>query len=1521
MEFRLLGPLEVRDADAVVPIGGPKQRTVLALLLLNVNRVVTVERLTDAVWASEPPETARNTLQTYVRHLRKALGAERIEHRSSGYVLVADPDEVDLLRFERLVEEARRLATSDLPGAAATLREALGLWRGPALDDLSGQPSLDPEIAHLEESRMAALEERIAADLALGRHPGLVPELETLVGTHPFRERLWGHLMVALYRSGRQGDALAAFQRARTLLVDELGIDPSPELRLLEERILRQDPALEAAGEPLRGYRLIERIGAGRHGVVSRAHQPQVGREVAIKAIHRELANDPAFVRRFEHEAAAVARLEHPHVVPLYDYWRDPDGAYLVMRFLLGGSLRARLEREGPLAPEEAARILEQVAQALDTAHRRGIVHGEVTPENVLFDEDGNAYLSDFQIAGPASTPSSDVDALGSLLREAIGTRPDLPPAVEAVLGRTTEEAPERRFEDALSVAAAFRHALETGRAAATGRAIEVTNPYKGLRPFDEPDADDFFGRERMVERVVTRMAEDADGSRFVAVVGPSGSGKSSLVRAGVIPALRRGALPGSATWFVTELTPGPQPFEALEAALLRVAVDPPSAGLAELLRRDERGLMLALDRILPPDGTTELVLLVDQLEELFTQTASEDERSAFLRAIAHATTQPGSRLRAIVALRADFYDRPLLDARFGPLLAARTQAVVPMTAEELERAVAAPAERVGVSLEPGLVAELVRDAGDHAGALPLLQYALTELFDRHEDGVMTVAAYRAVGGVAGALAGRAEDLFSALDDEGREACRQLFLRLVALGEGAEDTRRRVLRSELGGLEFDRGTMDAVIEAFGRHRLVSFDRDVATREPTVELAHEALIHAWERYRGWVDEAREDVRTHRRLAAAAEEWVASGMEPSFLLSGARLERVAAWTSESHVALGGQERRFVEESLGRHEAAVESERERIERERSLERRSVRRMRVLVGVLAAASIVASALTVIAANRSAEAERRRDEAVIAGLTGDVLSLLRSDPELGLALALRAVDLSASIDAPVPTETVQALHWAIQEARIGYPAADGPTAVVAGPFGTRGVLDLPLPQLAEHARSHAPPLTPAACERYLGGICPALAPAERAGVRAEPLAPTDRVSAGPPLSGTEVTVLYGAQQDPEMLEPFRRELDRFTAATGIEVRTVDFPEIQAWITSELAEGDPPDVAFTSPGSVIDLGRQGHLVDLGAFLDRERLTSDQSPYLVSLGTLGTDGSWPADDGRMYGAFAKLNLKSLVWFPEPEFREAGYRVPRTLGELARLEDRIRRDGRTPWCMGLESASADGWPGTDWIENLVLAEAGLDAYDRWAFHEMPFDSPVVRDAFARWGDVVFGDGTVLGGPGGALDTPFAEAQWPMLSREPRCWLYLQADFATAFIPEGSDGVTTDAFAFPPATRDAPTLVGGGEMVSAFSDRPEVRELIRFLVGPEFGADLAASDVGFFSANRRFDGERYPPHLRERAGDLSAALAADTFRFDASDLMPPAIGAGAFWDAIVRYVAEGPGSLDRILAEIDAAWPDDG
>jgi WD40 repeat protein/serine/threonine protein kinase/class 3 adenylate cyclase len=796
----------------------------------------------------------------------------------------------------------------------------------------------------------------------------------------------------------------------------------------------------------IRGFQLRERLGEGNFGEVYRAYQIAVSRDVAVKVIRPKYADDPEFIRRFEYEAKTIARLEHPHIVPLYDYWREPAGAYIIMRWLRGGSLEDALIRGG-WRGEVAARLVDQVASALSYAHRLGVIHRDIKPANILLDDQGNAYLSDFGIAtltgpldalvevqetnweittgslgylspevavGGKSTHLADIYSCGVVLYELVtGQRPfpgvtgsallekhrleplpsvrevrsELPAAVDQVIQQATAKNPADRYTNVLVLAQAFRSALAVEAAEqVVPLPIELepvpVNPYKGLRAFQEADANDFFGREAMTSRLVVRMLSPEEApsmhgrslaeGRFLAVVGPSGSGKSSLVKAGLIPALRRGEVPGSDKWFITEMTPGMHPFEELEAALLRVAINPPPS-LLDQLQNDARGLVRATKRILPADEKTELLLLVDQFEELFTLVEDPAISKLFLNSLYAAVTEPRSRLRVMITLRADFYDRPLLYPEFSELVRQLTEVVVPLTSEELSRAIQEPARRVRVVFEEGLVTRMVTEVNEQPGVLPLLQYSLTELFERRQVNLLTQAAYKELGGVLGALGLRAEQLYQDLDPNSQNMTRQLFLRLVTLGEGTEDTRRRVLLSEFENLtieESNRKSINIAMEIFSKHRLLTFDRDPQTRSPTIEVAHEALLREWRRLREWSDESRADVRMQRALANSAKDWSEAGKDPSFLMRGARLDQFEAWASSSALVFTIQEQEYLQTSTAERQARQAEEELRQAHERALEQRSRRFLRALVGVMLVATVVALILAGLARSSQLKAQ-----------------------------------------------------------------------------------------------------------------------------------------------------------------------------------------------------------------------------------------------------------------------------------------------------------------------------------------------------------------------------------------------------------------------------------------------------------------------------------------------------------------------------------------------------------------------
>jgi WD40 repeat protein len=532
--------------------------------------------------------------------------------------------------------------------------------------------------------------------------------------------------------------------------------------------------------------------------------------------------------------------------------------------------------------------------------------------------------------------------------------------------------------------------------------------------------------------------------TRFLAVVGPSGSGKSSLVKAGLIPALWQGKLAGSEKWFVAEMLPGSHPLEELEIALIRVAANQ-AANLHEQLSRDERGLLRIAQLILPEDGS-ELVLVVDQFEEVFTLVEDEAARQHFLNLLLTAVTDSRSRVRVVVTLRADYYDRPLHYPEFGEVLRSRMETVLPLGAKALERAIAGPAERVGVTFEPGLVAQIVAEMNYQAGALPLLQYALTELFERREGRRLTHQAYQEIGGAGGALANRADELYLSFDETGRELARQMFLRLVTLGEGAEDTRRRVARSELLAigtnlasqppLHVERGSratrdggevsddlMDEIIDTYATYRLLSLDNDPATHTPTVEVAHEAILREWERLRGWLNESRDEIKLQRQLAAMAAEWRTNKEDHSYLAHGSRLGQVEAWAKDTQLALTPHERTFLDASIAERERQHVVERERQAREKRLEQHSRNFLRGLVAVFVVATLIGFGLAGIAINQSQIAQRNAAESQnVALVAGSQAAFATGNTDQAIALALQAVTLNPT-SAPAQVALGQAAY------------------------------------------------------------------------------------------------------------------------------------------------------------------------------------------------------------------------------------------------------------------------------------------------------------------------------------------------------------------------------------------------------------------------------------------------------------------------------------------------------------------
>ncbi|HSJ84407.1 MAG TPA: BTAD domain-containing putative transcriptional regulator [Acidimicrobiia bacterium] len=1065
IQIALLGPLVISRNGQSIDVTGPKRRALLTFLALHLDTPVGRDEIIEAIWPRRQTGREESTLRVHISHLRDKLEPDRSDEpkilltRGQAYLLSGHTVQLDTRRFDDLVTEARSHLETRPDVALEHLDEALALWRGRPLQDVEYEEFAQESIRSLERTRVDAIEDRAEALIAVGEDIAAVQDLEPLVRSNANRERPTSLLMLALYRLGRQADALrTASRHARHL--SQQGLEPSPRIGVLEERILNHDPtllpeeviALEniRPGRSIRGYELRGEAGRGSIGVVYRAYQPSVGREVAMKVIHPAVAGTPDFVRRFAEEARVIASLEHPHIVPLHDFWREPSGAFLVMRWMDGGSLADRLGKSWE--PETLARTFDQIGSALGHAHSRGVVHRDVKPANVLFDASGNAYLCDFGLAvagietgvagagltrtveppyaspeltrGEGPTVASDVFGLGVLLAEAASGRgfPEamagLSDSLWEVVSIATAANPADRFPDM----AAFRLSLAGALGGLPSPAPRTVrrNPYKGLKPFDEVDAADFYGRDDVVDSLLGAVASHG----LVAVVGASGSGKSSVVKAGLVPALRDGTIRGSEEWFIVTMVPGTDPFDEFHIGLRDAAVGSTKASTREGSRELREAFATALD-----GPNSRALLIIDQFEELFSVEISNETRERFFENVVDLVMDPSQRVRVVVTMRADFSDRPLAHPGFGELFARSSYLLAPMRPEQVEEVIRGPAGRVGVQVEPGLISEIVRDISDAPAYLPLLQYILSELFERRTEDRLTVQTYRSLGGVDGVLERRAEATFSTLSEGAKGACRQLFLRMVHLGDHGEQTRRRLPLTEVAGLG-DRGEVEEALGAFATARLLTYDRDPVSRTPTVEVAHETVIERWTRYRVWIDETRSDILSHRRLSSAAETWVESGEDPVYLLTGGPLTAALDLARSETVLLNAVEYRYVEESRRSDEETRSAEAERRQREAALEQRSRRRLAIGIGsgVIAIVIAVLAVFAFIQRQRAddlAEAQERQSLARELA-AASIANLDSSDPDLSLLLGIEAAELSLNSEEEVLPEVVDALHRAL---------------------------------------------------------------------------------------------------------------------------------------------------------------------------------------------------------------------------------------------------------------------------------------------------------------------------------------------------------------------------------------------------------------------------------------------------------------------------------------------------------------
>ncbi|MEO7070021.1 MAG: BTAD domain-containing putative transcriptional regulator, partial [Nostocoides sp.] len=979
MRFSVLGPLEVTGPDGPMALGGPRQRAVLAMLVIHAGQEVPTSRLIDGVWAEAPPPTAERTLHAYVARLRGLLEPDRaagatptlLTRTTLGYRLHLRPGEVDGLALEGAVAGARlRRASGDVAGAAVQLQTALASWRGPALGDLRAFPALNAAAERLERLRGDAVAELVDAELQLGRHTDLLPHLAGLVEESPFDERLWSALALAQYRSRRQADALDTVRRARRTLVTELGIEPGTELRALQQAILANDPALDTSAQSaavldlphpglegredqLRVMRAAWSLCCAGHGGSIVLTGPQgIGRSRLLHAFAAEVHAAGGRLVEWHHgdgpnradkpgtDVATMVLADDVNAATTAEFsdllhWVDAAGEQPLLVVLT--------IRDGYVSPELGALLAR-----IDPTGERSIRLTRLEPDQIA------------KVATSYVGAAKALDVAANVAKDSAGIPAQVHAQIEAFAGTTLRRAAsdyisaasadwsgarrgEAELVSSLLELSAVESAATVARALATG---PPACPYPGLAPFDALAAAFFAGREELVAVGVARLA--IAGSLLV--VGASGVGKSSLVRAGIIPALLSGAVPGSDHWRIDLVTP--------------TLVGPAFSG------RGPR-----------PD-----LLVVDQVEELLG--LDPPARADFITGLLRVKHDGG---RVVLVARSDQYPAVANERRLDELVAAPQLLVGALTDAQLFRAIQIPIRRAGMDCEEGLVTAIVEDVSGELGALPLLSTTMRELWDLCPSGVLTLGAYGQLGGIRNAVARLAERTYSTFDGGEREATRELLLRMASPGEGGAVVRGFVDVAAIGPVGPTRIAFDRLIA----DRLVTVDEDHAS------VAHEALFAHWPRLAAWLD-ADSDTRSQRaRVGQSARSWADGGRLAADLLRGPRLAAALELSRDRPELVSAEEADFIRAS----ETADSHERLDLMQRLRQQHVSNRRLRLLIGFAAVAFLVAT----VAAGTALRAQRTADTAatqsLARGLGAQALTVQRLDLSLLLAAQSAALD------------------------------------------------------------------------------------------------------------------------------------------------------------------------------------------------------------------------------------------------------------------------------------------------------------------------------------------------------------------------------------------------------------------------------------------------------------------------------------------------------------------------------------
>jgi WD40 repeat protein/class 3 adenylate cyclase len=1051
LQIRLLGQFDIRLDGKRVTIPSRAGQSLLAYLALTAGTSHRREKLAGTFWPDTTDEIARKNLRQELWRIRKAISAQQ---PAEGEYLLADEFTLTFNRNAGYWLDVSQMERPDLD--LQSLIANLSLYQGELL------PGFYDEWISLERERVQAvfearMEQLLEQLIAAERWIAVQEWGERWLTLSRAREPAYRALMLA---SGVRGDiakVASLYQRCTDELLEYLGVEPSAETRALYDGLLKGAKAPpRTAAQPsgtitflftdIEGStRLLEKMGdqyavaLGEHHEILRASiQKWNGREVDTQG--------DAFFVTFTRALDAVQCAAEAQRALSAHIWHQGEQLRVRMGLHTGEPLIASTGYVG-MDVHRAARIG-------DAGHGGQIILSQTTRELVIQDLPDGMTIRDL-----GEHRLKDMKYPSSIYQLVVD-------------GLPAEFAPIRtKF---------------TG----TESPMPGDAPFKGLQFFDEGDSDLFFGRETLTAKLIHRLQ---DANFLSVIIGASGSGKSSLVRAGLVPAIKK----GDANSQVHIITPTAHPLEALAIELTRESESVTAAAtLVDDLSKDPRSLHFFLSRQTQPPH---IILVVDQFEELFTLCRDEFEREAFIDNLLAALTpaplplgeerKGEGNLTLIITLRADFYAYLAQYPELRDAVAQQQEYIGPMTTEELRRAIEEPARRGHWEFEPGLVDLILRDVGDEPGALPLLSHALLETWKRRAGHTLTLKGYADAGGVRGAIAHTAESVFQNLSPAEQTIVRNILLRLTEFGEGTEDTRRRASFDELMSSAEDADEVRAVLNKLAEARLVTLSED------TAEVAHEALIREWPQLREWLSQDREGIILHRNLTEAAHEWELLERDTGSVYRGARLAQANEWSALNHNALNAREKLFLDAS-NRQAKQEEQEREdQLQREldsakelAETQRQSASRLRTRNRVITTVGTIAIILALLAgtfgvqSNRNAmqadenaqaamnaeavavanaeAAQKAEAEAILQQrlalsreIAGNAIINLDVDPERSILLAMQAVTTTYAVDGTTTKEAADALHQAVLNSRLRlalYPQPGDGYGLAFSPDGKR---------------------------------------------------------------------------------------------------------------------------------------------------------------------------------------------------------------------------------------------------------------------------------------------------------------------------------------------------------------------------------------------------------------------------------------------------------------------------------------